>query len=74
METMASIQADIAGISESNKDVTQHKINTDMRDIADKHFNCNRLRLASTPQQMAKEYKPGGTAIMTTNSTCSRTR
>ena len=74
METMANIQADIAGFSELNKDITKHKINTDMRDMANKHFNCNRLRLASTTKQMAKEYKPGGTAIMTINSTCSRTR
>jgi endonuclease/exonuclease/phosphatase family metal-dependent hydrolase len=74
METMSSIQADIAGFSELNKDVTQHTINKDMRDIAGKHFNCNRLRLASTSKQMATDYKPGGTAIMTINSTCSRTR
>jgi hypothetical protein len=74
METMSNIQADIAGFSELNKDVTQHQINKNMRDIAGKHFHCNRLRLASTPTQTAKEYKPGGTAILTINSTCSRAR
>jgi len=64
-QAMAGIHADIACFSEINQDTKKFEIYDTMQKIASKQFDQVRLITATTKRQVKRNYKPGGTAMMT---------
>jgi len=67
-ESMIGVQADIACFTEINTDTNQYRIRDAMEAICRRQFEQSRLIMSASKQVSRTAYKPGGTAILATNS------
>jgi hypothetical protein len=65
---MIGVQADIACFTEINTDTNQYRIRDAMEAICRRQFEQSRLIMSASKQVSRTAYKPGGTAILATNS------
>jgi hypothetical protein len=66
------VQADIVCIQEHNLDTTQYDVRQTLYQTAYRHWQRNRLTIASTPIPFTSQWKPGGTVIMSMGSITGR--
>ena len=66
-ETMSSIHADIACLTELNLDIHNHKLSTTMHRIERRFFNQSRFAGSTSTNKVPHTYKPGGTGTLVVN-------
>ena len=69
---LKEIQADVFCGQEHNLDTTQAPLRKILYDTASQHWERNRVTLGSTPIPFQRQYKPGGTMLMTVGSLTGR--
>mmetsp|Transcript_10291 Transcript_10291/g.22640 ORF Transcript_10291/g.22640 Transcript_10291/m.22640 type:complete len:241 (+) Transcript_10291:1085-1807(+) len=72
LETAKTRNIDILCLAEINLDTRKHTVQDKMRLAARRQFNHFRLTTGSSTISSQNEFKPGGTLIMTTDSTSAR--
>ena len=66
-ETMSSIHADIACLTELNLDIHNHKLSTTMRRIERRFFKQSRFAGSTSTNKVPHTYEPGRTSMLVVN-------
>jgi len=64
-QSMAAIHADVACFSEVNQDTSKFAIREKMKTVACRQFDHVRLVTATSNRKVQRNYKPGGTTMLT---------
>ena len=68
---MAGIHADIMGFAEVNQDTNKYEIQHKLQSVASKYFDHKRIIHGTIAKPSRRNYKPGGTMMMTVSDTVS---
>ena len=70
-QAMGGIQADIMGFAEVNQNTAKAEIKQQMEQIANKHFEHQKMIMGTSNRMVRQTFKPGGTMMMTVMKTVS---